>query len=153
MNLLPFTSPAFAVKTMSGEPGWAITRRTTAWSVTRSYSARHCCFATALSMRRRLPCIHGLMMYATVKYSGGHIRNKWRGRTPLFATSEPIRQVALDVFHVLETHREPDQSLDDAGLLALGGRDAAVRGGRRVADRALHVAEIRGDRDHLHAID
>ena len=38
-----------------------------------------------------------------------------------------------------------------ASRSAAGRRKCVVR--RRVADRALHVAEIRGDRDHLHRVD
>src|SRR5947209_19462764 len=101
---------------MSGDPGCGSTSRTVAWSVNVSYKARHCCLVTALSMRRRLPCIQGLMMYATVKYSGGHIRNKCR------PTSQPIGQVALDVFHVLETHREPHQARSEERRVGKEGR-------------------------------
>src|SRR5258706_9830567 len=78
MKSLPLMRPALAVNTMSGELGCGNTRRTVARSVSVSWSERHCCFATALSILRRLPCIHGLMMYATLKYSGGHMR-KTRG--------------------------------------------------------------------------
>src|SRR5438128_5904203 len=106
---------------MSGDPGWGSTSRTVAWSVSVSYRARHCCLATALSMRRRLPCIHGLMMYATVKYSGGHIRKTCRGRTPVSAfawfgvrprfSAKPALQIGTDVVHVLEPDGEADEPL------------------------------------------
>src|SRR3954470_20136386 len=100
-------------------------------------------------MRRRLPCIQGLMMYATVKYSGGHMRKTWAlrcGRNAAFdtatsgarsrsLTAKAALQVGREVDRILQSYRQANHALDDAGLFAFGRRDAPVRRGGGMADR------------------
>src|SRR6185312_6546759 len=110
-------------------------------------------------MRRRFPCIHGLMMYATVKYSGGHIRKTCviletapdvcslslgKGLERGSSLPEPALEVSAHVRRIFQPDAHPHQAFHDPGGVALLRRDAPVRRGRRVADRGLHVAEVRG---------
>src|SRR6187551_2410090 len=104
-------------------------------------------------MRRRLPCIQGLMMYATVKYSGGHIRKTCFEAGMVLFLLESAVQVGADVFGILEAHAEADQPLDDARGVALGRGYPSVRGGCGMADGGLHVAEVGGVGDELGRVD
>src|SRR5215467_198922 len=58
-------------------------------------------------------------------------------------------EVFDDIVVMFQPAREPHQSIADAELCARGGREALVRGGRRMRDQALGVAQIVADLDEL----
>src|SRR5947209_5865805 len=66
---------------------------------------------------------------------------------------QPTLQVGREIGDRLEAHRDPHQPVGDAGGGARLGRDAAVRGRRRVRDGGLHVAEVGGDGNEAGGID
>ena len=55
------------------------------------------------------------MMYATLKYSGGHIRKTWALRAIELRRRKSALEVGANVGRILEPYGESHQSLDDAG--------------------------------------
>ena len=74
------------------------------------------------------------------------------GRASRSQADEAACEVGLDVFDVVETHRDADHPLRDAGRRALRLAEPAVRGARRMGDRGLGVAEVGRDRADLRSL-
>src|ERR1700739_3689014 len=58
-------------------------------------------------------------------------------------------QVALQVVHVLDAHRQPHERVANAESLALFGRNRRMRHDGRVLDQALDPAQAFGQREQL----
>jgi hypothetical protein len=66
---------------------------------------------------------------------------------------EAALDVRLEIGDVFETDGNAQEVRVDSGARAFRRGDAAVGGGRRMSDRRLDVAEIRGDRQQPRGVD